>query len=34
MLEKLEQDVYIIIGSYTNIKITTKSDLDFAKLYV
>ncbi len=24
MLEKLEQDVYIIIGSYTNIKITTK----------
>lgn len=33
MLEELEKDVYIIIGSYTNIKITTKSDLDFAKLY-
>ncbi len=34
MLEELNKDVYIIIGSYTNIKITTKSDLDFAKLYV
>lgn len=34
MLEELDKDVYIIIGSYTNIKITTKSDLDFAKLYV
>lgn len=33
MLEELNKDVYIIIGSYTNIKITTKSDLDFAKLY-
>lgn len=33
MLEELDKDVYIIIGSYTNIKITTKSDLDFAKLY-
>ena len=26
--------VHIIIGSYKNIKITTKSDLDFAKLYI
>lgn len=34
MLEELKKDVYIIIGSYTNIKITTKSDLDFAKLYI
>ena len=34
MLEKLGIPVYIVIGSYTNIKITTKSDLDFAKLYI
>lgn len=34
MLEDLNIPVYIIIGSYTNIKITTKSDLDFAKLYI
>ena len=34
MLEKLNIPVYIVIGSYTNIKITTKSDLDFAKLYI
>lgn len=34
MLEELDVPVYIIIGSYTNIKITTKSDLDFAKLYI
>lgn len=34
MLEEEEIPVYIIIGSYTNIKITTKSDLDFAKLYI
>ena len=34
MLEELDIPVYIIIGSYTNIKITTKSDLDFAKLYI
>ncbi len=34
MLEKLGIPVYIVIGSYTNIKITTKSDLDFAKIYI
>lgn len=34
MLEYLDIPVYIVIGSYTNIKITTKSDLDFAKLYI
>ena len=34
MLEELDIPVFIIIGSYTNIKITTKSDLDFAKLYI
>lgn len=34
MLEEEGIPVYIIIGSYTNIKITTKSDLDFAKLYI
>lgn len=34
MLEELEISVYIVLGSYTNIKITTKSDLDFAKLYI
>lgn len=34
MLEKLGIPVYVVIGSYTNIKITTKSDLDFAKLYI
>ena len=34
MLEELKVPVYIVIGSYTNIKITTKSDLDFAKLYI
>lgn len=34
MLEFENIPVYIIIGSYTNIKITTKSDLDFAKLYI
>ena len=34
MLEKLGIPVYMVIGSYTNIKITTKSDLDFAKLYI
>lgn len=34
MLEELEIPVYIVLGSYTNIKITTKSDLDFAKLYI
>lgn len=34
MLEELGIPVSIVIGSYTNIKITTKSDLDFAKLYI
>ncbi len=34
MLEALNVPVYIVNGSYTNIKITIKSDLDFAKLYV
>lgn len=34
MLEELKIPVYIVNGSYTNIKITIKSDLDFAKLYI
>ena len=34
MLETLEIPVYIAEGSYTNIKITSKSDLDFAKIYI
>jgi len=34
LLETLNIPVYIVKGSYTNIKITTKSDLDFAKLYI
>ena len=34
MLEELRIPVYIVNGSYTNIKITIKSDLDFAKLYI
>ena len=34
MLEELNMPVYIVNGSYTNIKITIKSDLDFAKLYI
>lgn len=34
MLEKLGLSVYITEGSYKNIKITSKSDLDFAKLYI
>jgi len=34
MLEALDIPVYIVNGSYTNIKITTRSDLDFAKLYI
>ena len=34
MLEELNIPVHVVIGSYTNIKITTKSDLDFAKLYI
>ena len=34
MLEALNVPVYIVNGSYTNIKITIKSDLEFAKLYI
>ena len=34
MLEKLNVPVYIVNGSYTNIKITVKNDLDFAKIYI
>ena len=34
MLEELNIPVYIVNGSYTNIKITIKSDLDFAKIYI
>ena len=34
MLEELNVPVFIIEGDYKNIKITTISDLDFAKLYV
>ena len=34
MLEELGIPVYIVNGSYTNIKITVKNDLNFAKLYI
>ena len=34
MLEELNIPVYIVNGSYNNIKITIKSDLDFANLYI
>ena len=34
MLEELNIPVYIVNVSYTNIKITIKSYLDFAKLYI
>ncbi len=34
MLEELQVPVYIVEGSYTNIKITVKNDLDFAKIYI
>ena len=34
MLEELNVPVYIVNGSYTNIKNTIKGDLDFAKLYI
>ena len=34
MLESLGIPVYISEGDYKNIKITSKSDLDFAKLYI
>jgi len=34
MLEELNIPVYIVEGEYKNIKITTKSDLDFTKIYL
>ncbi len=34
MLEALGTDVYILNGSYKNIKITTQNDIDIAKIYL
>lgn len=34
MLEHLGYDVYIIDGSYKNIKITTQSDIELAKIFL
>ena len=34
MLEELNIPVYIVNGSYTNIKITVKNDLDYARIYI
>lgn len=34
MLEELGIDVYILNGSYKNIKITTQNDIDIAKVYL
>ncbi len=34
MLEALGYDVYVVDGSYKNIKITTKSDIEIAKAYL
>lgn len=34
MLEELGERVYIIDGSYKNIKITTQNDIDIAKIYL
>lgn len=34
MLEFLGKDVYILVGDYKNIKITTQSDLELAKIYL
>src|SRR5574344_673646 len=34
MLESLGKTVYILDGSYKNIKITTQNDLDIAKIYL
>lgn len=34
MLEFLGYDVYIVVGDYKNIKITTKNDIDLAKIYM
>lgn len=34
MVEDLGEPVYVIDGSYKNIKITTQSDIDLAKIYL
>lgn len=34
MVEEMGGDVYIIDGSYKNIKITTQSDIELAKIYL
>lgn len=34
MLEALGTDVYILDGSYKNIKITTQNDIDIARIYL
>lgn len=34
MLEELGETVYILDGSYKNIKITTQNDIDIAKVYI
>ena len=34
MLEELGETVYILDGSYKNIKITTQNDIDIAKIYL
>lgn len=34
MLEEFGIPVYMVEGSYKNIKITTKTDLDFAKIFI
>ena len=34
MLEALGQTVYILNGSYKNIKITTQNDIEIAKIYL
>lgn len=34
MLESLGEDVYVVEGEYTNFKITTKTDLTLAQLYL
>ncbi len=34
MVEALGEDVYIVNGSYKNIKITTQNDIDIAKVYM
>ena len=34
MIEKMQQPVYILDGSYKNIKITTQSDIKLAQIYL